>query len=414
MPRQVWKGRVTPCKEATSPALPDLEALRLQLGEAIFEARLAVARRRELIVTRVRAATAQGLSFADAAAAHAPDVSAATVRRWDDRWSRHGVAGLIEIRRGAPPEAAGARPAPAEADPQLALAGVLASRRPLPRLRWRERRGGPPSALLKWPGSKAPIVGTLLPLSPARFERYHEPFVGSGALFFALRPAGAFLSDANAELVNLYLAVRDEPEALLAALARHRNTREDYHRVRGIHPDALPPVERAARTLFLNRTCFNGIYRLNRHGLFNVPYGSQPDTSFFVPEAILRAHRALRGTEIRCRDFEAAAGEARRGDFVYLDPPYVASGKTFNYQAEAFGEAEQRRVAQVFRRLDARGCLVMASNADCELTRELYAGFEVEALSVIRQVGGHAGRRGRAREIVVRNYGGRRNALPGV
>jgi DNA adenine methylase len=238
--------------------------------------------------------------------------------------------------------------------------------------------------------------------------------VGSGALFFALRPAAAFLSDQNRELVNLYLVVRDEPEALLAALARHRNTREDYYRVRGIHPDDLPPVERAARTLFLNRTCFNGIYRLNSHGLFNVPYGSQAHTSFFHPEAIRRAHRALPGTEIRCRDFEAAAGEARRGDFVYLDPPYAASGRTFNYQAEAFGEAEQRRVGEVFRRLDARGCLVMASNADCELTRQLYAGFEVEALSVIRQVGGHAGRRGRAREIVVRNYGGRRNALPGV
>jgi DNA adenine methylase len=400
--------------EPTHPRPPDLEALRLQLGDAIFEARLAVARRREQIIARVRAATAQGVPFADAAAAQAPDVSAATVRRWDGRWSRHGVAGLLELRLGPPPGAVKARPAAGEADDQLPLAGVLASQRPLPRLRSRDRRGGPPSALLKWPGSKAPIVGTLLPLSPPRFARYHEPFVGSGALFFALRPAAAFLSDQNRELVNLYLVVRDEPEALLAALARHRNTREDYYRVRGIHPDDLPPVERAARTLFLNRTCFNGIYRLNSHGLFNVPYGSQAHTSFFHPEAIRRAHRALPGTEIRCRDFEAAAGEARRGDFVYLDPPYAASGRTFNYQAEAFGEAEQRRVGEVFRRLDARGCLVMASNADCELTRQLYAGFEVEALSVIRQVGGHAGRRGRAREIVVRNYGGRRNALPGV
>ncbi len=400
-------------KEATSSGLPDLEALRLQLGDAIFEARLAVARRREQIVSRVRAATAQGVPFADAAAAHAPGVSSATVRRWDNRWIRHGFAGLIEIRRGMPPGAVTTRPAAAEAESQLALAGLLALPRPRPGLPSRARAGAP-SALVKWAGSKAPIVETLLARLPGRFDRYHEPFVGSGALFFALRPAAAFLSDANKELVNLYLAVRDEPEALLAALARHRNTREDYYRVRGIHPDDLPPVERAARTLFLNRTCFNGLYRLNRHGLFNVPYGSQAHTTFFHPEAIRRAHAALKGSEIRCRDFEASAEEARRGDFVYLDPPYVTSRTAFNYQAEAFGEAEQRRVAEVVRRLDARGCLVLASNADCELTRELYAGFEVEALSVIRQVGGHAGRRERAREIVVRNYRGRRDALPGV
>ncbi len=396
-------------KEATSSAPPDLEALRLQLGDAIFQARLAAARRCEHIIARVRAAAAQGLSFADAAATHAPDVSAATVRRWDARWRRHGIAGLVELRRGPPPG-----PTAAEADPQLALVGLLAPPRRRSRPRWRARAGAPASPLVKWAGSKAPIVETLLARLPERFDRYHEPFVGSGALFFALRPAGAVLSDANAELVNLYLAVRDQPEALLEALARHRNTRQDYLRVRGIHPEDLPPVERAARTIFLNRTCFNGLYRLNRHGLFNVPYGSQAHTSFFQPAAIQQAHRALRGTEIRCRDFEASAAEARRGDFAYLDPPYVASGQTFNYQARAFGEAEQRRVAGVFRRLDARGCLVMASNADCELTREIYAGFEVEALSVGRRVGGHAGRRQSAKEIVVRNYSGRRGGLPGV
>jgi len=400
--------------ESSVPGLPDLEALRLQLGDAIFEARLAAARERERILASVRAAAAQGLPFADAAAAQAPGVTAATLRRWDARWSRHGIAGLVELQRGPPPNSVRARPAAGEADGQLPLAGLLATASPPARLRSRSRRGAPPSALLKWPGSKAPIVETLLALSPPRFERYHEPFVGSGALFFALRPATAFLSDANAELVNLYLVVRDEPEALLEVLARHRNTREAYYRVRGIHPDGLAPVERAARTLYLNRTCFNGLYRLNSHGLFNVPYGSQAHTSFFQPEAIRQAHRALRGAEIRCQDFETSAGEARAGDFVYLDPPYAALGKTFNYQADAFGDAEQRRVAEVFRRLDERGCLVMASNSDCELTREIYDGFDVATLSVDRRVGGHVGRRERAREIVVRNYAGRRGMLPGV
>ncbi len=137
-----------------------------------------------------------------------------------------------------------------------------------------------PSPLLKWPGSKVPFVAHLASLAPARFERYHEPFVGGGALFFALRPARPLLGDRNAELVNLYEVVRDEPEALIKAMAAHENTREHYQRVRGLHPDALPPVERAARTFFLNRTCYNGLYRVNRHGLFA---GSGPSRSR-IPE----------------------------------------------------------------------------------------------------------------------------------
>jgi DNA adenine methylase len=241
--------------------------------------------------------------------------------------------------------------------------------------------------------------------------------VGSGALFFALRPGRAFLGDQNAELVNLYRVVRDEPDALVAALATHRNTREHYHAVRGLHPDSLRPVERAARTLFLNRTCFNGLYRVNHHGVFNVPYGRQAHTTFFHPSAVREASRTLQGAEILCEDFEACAGRARAGDFVYLDPPYpvgLNEAKPLKYQAGGFGEEEQRRVAALFRVLTGRGCLVMASNADTPLTRQLNEGFEVVALSVARGIGGRGARRGRAAEVLVRNYAGRRGALPGV
>ena len=218
--------------------------------------------------------------------------------------------------------------------------------------------------------------------------------------------------------MNLYQVVRDEPDALIEAMAVHENTRERYQSVRGLHPDALPPVERAARTLFLNRTCYNGLYRVNRHGLFNVPYGNQARTSFFQPTIVRAAHRALQGAEIFCEDFQACARRVRSGDLVYLDPPHAAAlrgGEVFKYQADGFGEAEQRRVAELFRLLDRRGCLVMASNADRHLTRRLYAGFEIEALSVRRQIGGRQERRGRAAEIlVVRNLTGRRGMLPGL
>jgi DNA adenine methylase len=170
----------------------------------------------------------------------------------------------------------------------------------------------------------------------------------------------------------------------------------------------LPPVERAARTLFLNRTCFNGLFRVNRDGLFNVPYGSQEHTTFIFPEALRFAHLTLQSADIACRDFAMTADDARPGDFVYLDPPYISGlrgGQGFvSYQAGGFGDADAQRVAQLFEQLDRRGCRVMLSNPDTADTRARYRGFRIHALSVQRQVGGHANRRGRANEIVVRNY----------
>ncbi len=397
---------------------PDLDSLRQQLGDAVFEARVAEARSREEILTRLEAATAGGVSFQQAVQSLGIQPSPSTLRRWRQRWRSFGLAGLVDQQRGAPPDSVRATRDPAPTHAQLALAGMVnGHHRPRPEPRSSGRRGGTPSPLLKWPGSKVPFIAHLASLAPARFERYHEPFVGGGALFFALRPERPFLGDRNAELVNLYQVVRDEPDALIKAMAAHENTREHYQRVRGLHPDALPLVERAARTLFLNRTCYNGLYRVNRHGLFNVPYGNQAHTSFFQPTIVRAAHRALQGAEISCEDFEACAGRVRTGDFVYLDPPYAAGlreGETFKYQADGFGEDEQRRVAELFRLLDQRGSLVMASNADCPLTRQLYAGFEIDALSVRRRIGGRQERRGRAAEIVVRNYTGRSGVLPGV
>ncbi len=397
---------------------PDLDSLRQQLGDAVFDARVAEARSREEILMRLEAATASGVSFQEAVQSLGIPTSSSTIRRWLQRWHSFGLAGLVDQQRGPPPDSVRAARDPAPAHAQLALAGMVdGHHRPRPAPASSGRRGGVPSPLLKWPGSKVPFVAHLASLAPARFERYHEPFVGGGALFFSLRPECPFLGDRNAELVNLYQVVRDEPDTLIKAMAAHENTREHYQRVRGLHPDALPPVERAARTLFLNRTCYNGLYRVNRHGLFNVPYGNQAHTSFFQPTIVRAAHRALQGAEIFCEDFAACAGRVRPGDFVYLDPPYAAGlsdGKAFKYQADGFGEAEQRRVAELFRLLDRRGSLVMASNADCQLTRQLYAGFEIDALSVRRRIGGRQERRGRAAEIVVRNYTGRRGVLPGV
>ncbi len=400
---------------ARSP--PDLESLRRQLGDAVVEARLADARKREATLKRLVAVMAGGAGLREATRVLDAGVAPGTIERWLGRWRSFGLAGLVDRQRGRTAGSTRATRGHAPVHDQLALAGLGERSVPSRPVARPKRRGGLPSPLLKWPGSKMPIVARLVALAPDRFERYHEPFVGGGSLFFALRPERALLGDRNAELVNLYRIVRDEPDALIEALRAHENTREHYYRVRGLHPDALAPVERAARMLFLNRTCFNGLYRVNRHGIFNVPYGRQAHTTFFQPAIIRAAHRALRGAELSCEDFEACAARVRPGDFVYLDPPYAVGlndGEVFNYQAGGFGEGEQRRVAELCRLLDRRGCLVMATNSDCPLTRQLYAGFAIEALSVGRRIGGSQGRRGRAAEIVVRNYAGRRGLLPGM
>jgi DNA adenine methylase len=387
----------------TRRAVPssDTDSLRSQLGDANWATRLAEAREREELVRAVLAATDLGRTFAEAAREHAPHIGAESLRRWVERWQAEGTNGLIDRRRGAPRSEVAAPAAQLSFD---ALHASAATAQAPSRRAGSGRRAG----LVKWSGSKEAVVESLMAMAPARFGRYHEPFVGGGSLFFAMHASASFLSDLNAELINVYTVVRDEPERLLEALARHRNTREHFLEVRGVHPDTLAPVERAARTLFLNRTCFNGIYRVNQKGIFNVPYGNMPDQGFFVPDAIRRAHRALAGAAIACEDFGRCGDRARPGDFVYLDPPYPrglrGAPDPVAYQAGGFSDDEHRRVAALVRDLDRRGVQVMVSNSDCPLTRELFAGLRIDSLSVRRNVGGHSERRGDTRELVVRNY----------
>lgn len=399
------------------PSEPDLDLLRRQLGDAIFEAQLAEAREREVVLVRIRAAVERGMNYEDAAGVEAPGTPAAALRRWDRRFLRAGLAGLVRLHRGAPTESVRVAPRAVRDELQLSLGGVLATPSRFPPVTVPRRAGKPAAPLVRWAGSKAAVVAQLAVRVPERFERYHESFVGGGALFFALRPRAAFLSDLNAELVNLYVVARDAPGELLAVLAQHVNTREHYYAVRGMAPEALPPVERAARTLFLNRTCFNGVYRVNRHGLFNVPYGNEPHRTFFHPAAIREAHRALQGVNILCEDVETGADRIRSGDFVYLDPPYpegLNARKCFSYQMGGFTEADQRRLAKLVALLDHRGALFMLSNADTPLVRDLYRGFNVEPILVTRRVGGRTTRRGVATEVLVRNYAGRQGALSGI
>jgi DNA adenine methylase len=271
-----------------------------------------------------------------------------------------------------------------------------------------KRFAGAAAPILKWAGGKGQLLPELLRRVPAKFGTYHEPFVGGGALYFALWSLGrvrrAVLSDVNADLIGTYEAVRDDVEAVIAALRAHRNEASYFYEVRALDPAALTPAERAARVIYLNKTCFNGLYRVNSRGLFNVPFGDNPGATICDGEGLRAASRALGDADLRCESFDTVAARAKRGDFVYFDPPYQPLSKTAYFTAYArdgFGEAEQRRLAEVFGRLGRRGVHVLLSNSDAPFTRRLYASFRHDVVDARRAINSKGTRRGKIAELIV-------------
>ncbi len=283
----------------------------------------------------------------------------------------------------------------------------------------RGRGSNKPTPFVKWAGGKGQLLAQFEALFPADFDGYIEPFAGGGAVFFHLYNHGrlngrATLSDSCWELMNCYRVIRDEVEALIAQLKRHelhRLSEEYFYEVRSWdrRPDFArrSAVERAARTIFLNRTCYNGLYRVNSRGQFNVPHGRYRNP-VVCDEANLRAvSRALQGVELRDEGFERCVEWARPGDFVYLDPPYHPLSSTASFTAythDSFGPQDQERLAAVFRRLDARGCRVMLSNSRTPFVCELYAGYRQKIVTARRPINSRASGRGEIEEIVVLNW----------
>lgn len=236
---------------------------------------------------------------------------------------------------------------------------------------------------------------------------YHEPFVGGGALFFALQPRLASLSDVNEELISCYRVVRDEPDQLIAALRVHEYDHFHFYRVRKLDPRRLSPVERAARTIFLNKTAFNGLYRVNSSGEFNVPFGRHRNP-LICDETNLRACAgALQDVELAAADFASVLDRAQKNDFVYFDPPYVPVSDTAqftSYSPKGFSWDEQERLADLFAELSRRGVQVMLSNSAVAEVRKLYSKFRIEQATATRRINSRADGRGRVSEIVVLNY----------
>jgi DNA adenine methylase len=246
-------------------------------------------------------------------------------------------------------------------------------------LRPNSRNGTDPMVpLLKWPGGKRRLVQFILPLVPREFNRFYEPFLGSGAVFFALRPINAFLSDRNPDLISTYRQVRDNPQAVIKELRKLRNTEKNYYAIRSAHPKSDP--QKAARLIYLSTLSFNGIHRVNLKGAFNVPYGFKTHLTPCEPNRIHAASEVLRRTEIKCQDFEVAVADAQKGDVVYLDPPYTTAHSNngfLKYNAKIFTWDDQKRLAHLAHTLADRGCSVIVSNADHSSIQTLYRHFRV-------------------------------------
>lgn len=258
--------------------------------------------------------------------------------------------------------------------------------------------------LLKWAGGKTQLLGELLPRLPHQYGKYIEPFFGGGALYFAEQPQNGVIADSNPELVNLYRMVADCPDEVISQLQHYENTEEMYYTVRNQDWTALSPAEAAARMLYLNRTCYNGLYRVNRKGQFNVPYGRYKNPRFLDEEALYQASALLQKAEIVCGDYKSVLNQyARPGDAVFLDPPYlpVSAYSDFKrYTKEQFYEADHRALAQEVRRLYELGCFVLLTNSNCPLVHELYGDFSIEVVPTKRYISSKGSRR-RGEDVIV-------------
>ncbi len=265
---------------------------------------------------------------------------------------------------------------------------------------------------LKWAGGKTQLLDQFEPFFPKTYGRYLEPFLGSGAVYFRLQPKTAYLSDLNEELHNTYVAVRDSAESLIDELRDHKrqNSTAHYYKVRGLNLEALTPTQRAARFIYLNKTCFNGLYRVNSRGLFNVPEGRYANPPILDTDKLRAASRLLQNAKLFNLPFDTFCCKfAKAGDFVYFDPPYQPLSKTASftgYTKYSFSLADQGRLCDLFVELDRRGCLLMLSNSYCPEILSLYKRYAKTTHTVLakRAINCMGANRGAIKEMVVLNY----------
>ncbi|MBQ2909271.1 MAG: DNA adenine methylase [Bacilli bacterium] len=270
---------------------------------------------------------------------------------------------------------------------------------------------------VKWAGGKRQIIDKLLKLVPVEYDTYYEPFVGGGALLFELSPKKAVINDSNKELMNVYKILSTDKgyEETLKLLNTYEKKHDEafYYKIRNLDKDKekfakLNDYERAARTIYLNKACFNGLYRVNSKGEFNVPFNKKLKINTYDGQNMTLAYVYFQTNKITMlsTDFEEAVKDAKKGDFIYFDPPYDSENDdTFNsYTEEGFGKEEQRRLARVYKELSDRGCYVMLSNHNTTLINELYNEFNIHVISAKRNINSKGEKRGKVEEVIITNY----------
>ena len=267
----------------------------------------------------------------------------------------------------------------------------------------------------KWTGGKRQLLPVIRELMPKTYNRYFEPFVGGGALFFDLAPKDAVINDFNAELINCYQQIKDNPQELIEILKIHQeyNSKEYYLDLRSADRDEridiMSEVQRAARILYMLRVDFNGLYRVNSKNQFNVPYGRYKNPKIVDEELISAISVYLNNNqlEIKTGDFEKAVLDVQPGDFVYFDPPYIPLSETSaftSYTHEGFSYDDQVRLRDTFKKLNDAGAYVMLSNSSSFLVEELYRDFNIHYVEATRTNGAKSSSRGKISEIIVTNY----------
>lgn len=273
--------------------------------------------------------------------------------------------------------------------------------------------------VLKWAGGKRQLLGEILESIPHYTGTYFEPFIGGGAVLFEHMPPKAVINDFNPELIILYKVIKDTPEPLIEKLKEHavyynEKGKDYYYEIRNLDRDCerysmMTEVEKAARTVFLNRTCFNGLYRVNRNGFFNTPIGKYKNPDICCEDTIRHINKYFRSNKVRllAGDYRTAIRSAKLGDFIYMDPPYYPISKTASftdYTLVGFDEEEQHRLYEDCVKLDKKGVMFLQSNSDCEYIHELYKAFNIKTVQVKRAINSVGTKRIEATEVLISNY----------
>jgi DNA adenine methylase len=257
---------------------------------------------------------------------------------------------------------------------------------------------------LKWAGGKRQQVNVLSEKLPSEIKgTYHEPFLGGGAFFFHLQPRQAKLSDSNEELVNTYKVVRDRVEDLIDTLSVHKNDEKYYYKIRSTDPASLDSVKRASRTIYLNRTCFNGLYRVNKKGVFNVPFGKKKGIFTFDAQNLRLASKVLSNAEVYLQDYRESLKGIRKNDVVYLDPPYYPLGGFADFQRytkECFSENDHDELFDLFKKIADRGITIVQSNSNSNYIHNKYSEFHIDVIDAKRLISSNSATRN-SKDVII-------------